>query len=162
MAASRGSMPAALLSLVLALAGPAGGARAQEDLAWVGQEGEGFASLHYGVPESDYVLISLFCDVESRTIDLAYLHEPADARDGVEVDVVLRAGGSELSVATVGMSLVMDDSFVLTGRLESAGRLRDLLASGGVLTVRVEGDDSDYPLDGALEAAAPLFAACAP
>lgn len=152
-----------LLTWLLALAfSPfmAGPAVAQDDLAWHGSVEESSAALFYGIPGTDYGPLSFTCSREGDGLTFTYIHEPIEAYDGVEVEVLLQAGDIEVPIRTFGWRLALDDTFVLEGKAELDDRLIDLLTSRGMLFVFVGDGVEEFPLEGAREAAAPLIETC--
>ncbi|MDH4441736.1 MAG: hypothetical protein QE284_15280 [Rhizobium sp.] len=144
----------ALVCLVLAPP-----ASAQEKLEWLGWSGEGAASLVYGVAESDHVLLSLSCD-QGSPIRLVYPYEPKHVRDDGAYDLTLQVGKQTLSMKTTGTRLEMDDLFILEGDLPKGTNLVSLLTGGKILTVGVDKDLSELPLEGAAQAASALLEIC--
>ena len=59
-----------------------------------------------------------------------------------------------------GALMQMDDLFLLEGKVAVDARLIELLDSPGMLSVFVEDGAAEYPLEGALNAAAALIEAC--
>lgn len=135
-------------------------ASAEESPGWHGQKGEHGASLFYGIPQSDHAPLSFSCAQSSDELTFTFLFTPANAVDGVKVEVLLEAGDISVPIATTGTRIEMDDSFILEGRTVFDARLTDLLTSRGTLSVFVGDGAEEYPLDGAREAAAALIETC--
>jgi len=150
-----------LAAIAILLSGIAASAWA-DNVVWFGNRHEDGASLVYGIPDSGYGRIVLSCEVGNDDLSFVYEHEPADARNGVKLDVILSAGDQEVSIPTTGTRLEIDDTFILEGRTKLDDRLVDLLTSPGTLTVTVEDGIADYPLDGAAEASRHLVEVCSP
>lgn len=147
----------AILASWLALTGAA----AAEDLSWFTQPAEnGGAVLIYGTPDSGYAPVSFRCDRPGDPLIVVIEHEPANAEDGVKVEVLLSAGDIEVPLATTGTRLLMDDLFILQGETPLDARLHDLLTSRGPLVLSIEDDRQDYPLYDAAEAVQALLEAC--
>ena len=136
------------------------GAMAQDDPGWHGNEYDGMATLFYGVPQSDHVELALSCQAGSSAANFVFAFAPIQAVDGVQVQVTLEAGDISLPIQTTGALMQMDDLFLLEGEVAVDARLIDLLGSPGVLSVFVEDGAAEYPLEGALDAAAALIEAC--
>src|SRR5690606_42026263 len=66
------------------------------------------------------------CSREGDGLTFTYIHEPIEAYDGVEVEVLLQAGDIEVPIRTFGWRLALDDTFVLEGKAELDDRLIDL------------------------------------
>lgn len=152
-------VPEALLLSLGALLGLSP-ALAQQDLAWHGRAEAGGAALFYGIPDTDYGPLSFSCSRGGDGVTFTYIHEPIEAYDGVEVEVLLHAGDIEVPIRTFGWRPELDDAFVLEGKTELDDQLIDLLTSRGVLFVFVEDGAEEFPLDGAREAAIHLIETC--
>ncbi len=136
------------------------GTMAQDNPGWHGNEYESMATLFYGVPQSDHVEIALSCQAGSKTANFVFAFAPIQAVDGVQVQVTLEAGDISLPIQTTGALMQMDDLFLLEGKVAVDARLIELLDSPGMLSVFVEDGAAEYPLEGALDAAAALIEAC--
>lgn len=136
------------------------GAMAQYDPGWHGNAYDDMATLFYGVPQSDHVEIALSCQAGSKAANFVFAFAPIEAVDGVQVQVTLEAGDISLPIQTTGALMQMDDLFLLEGEVAVDARLIDLLGSPGMLSVFVEDGAAEYPLEGALDAAAALIQAC--
>jgi hypothetical protein len=133
---------------------------AEETLAWHGWSAEGSAQLLYGVAESDHVLLSFSCEKTGAPIRVVYPYEPKSARDGGAYEVTLTAGTKSLALNATGTRLEMDDLFILEGELPKGGDLVSLLTGGKTLSVSVDKDVTDIPLDDAAAAGSALFEIC--
>jgi hypothetical protein len=154
----RAAKTMALLSLLAA--SNSLGTAAADGPRWFGTHIEGGAQLIYGTPNSGHIVLSFACRGKAEPLEFTFAHEPIDARPGVRMTVFLAAGDLEISIPTRGERLEMDDQFILSGSVPLDNRLRRLLSTGSNLEVRVDDGVEDYPLDGAAEAAAELFARC--
>ncbi len=148
----------ALLSLAGLQLSPA----AAEQVKWFGTRSEDGASLIYGTPNSGYGKIVLSCAAGQDDLSFVYEHEPIDSKNGVQVKVLLSAGGEETSIPTTGTRLEIDDVFILEGQTKLDGRLRKILTSPGSLILTVEDGTAAFPLDGAAKAAHDLLEVCSP
>jgi hypothetical protein len=146
--------------LGLCVTAMASGAYAQEDLQWFGHADEYGASLIYGVPQSGYAPIAFQCGPDGGGTTFVFEFEPINPTDGVKVIVSLEAGDISIPIETRGTRLQMDDLFILEGKIELDDRFTDLLTSAEYLIVFVEDGAEEYPLDGALEAAADVLETC--
>lgn len=133
---------------------------AEENPGWHGEKLEDGATLFYGIPQTDYAPLALSCPQGGDKLDFALTFEPVNAAEGVQVEVLLRAGDIEVPISTTGTRMEMDDSFILAGQTVLDQRLTDLIISRGTLIVSVEHGAEEFPLDGAREAAAALIETC--
>jgi hypothetical protein len=133
------------------------------DYKWIGQITEDGAALSYAIPESDAIKLDFHCDRKTKQIVVNYEHEPKDARDGMKLTLRLSRKGNEaanVSIATTGQRLELDDKFLLQGETRMSPQLRRILSEGGTLLAAVNGQTDEIPLDGAAQAARRLFASC--
>ncbi len=135
-------------------------ARAQETLSWHGRAEGGTISLSYGIPDSDYALLSFSCTPDGEGVIFTYAYEPIQSREGAEVEVLLQVRDIEVGIPTKGFRLELDDAFLVQGKTQLDDRLVELITSRGILMVFVEDGSEEYPLDGAREAAAHLIENC--
>jgi len=157
-AASAGMAGRALLAaLALGLATPAA---AEEELSWFGYGDGAMAALAYGIPDSDYAPLVIRCDKGATDAVFRVEHEAIKARNGAKLPVRLTTGALKLEISTTAHHQEMDDLLHLQGRVKLGRALRAILAAPGKLTVTAEGRVTEYPLKGAVKAAAKLFAMC--
>jgi hypothetical protein len=152
------ALGAAALACLLAT-----GATAEENLGWHGDANADGASLFYGIPQSDHAPVSFSCTPDGNGLTFVFVFIPNDPIDSAEVEVLLQAGDIEVPIRTTGMYTgdVRSRLFILEGKTVLDDRLTDLITSEGTLSVFVEKEKEEYPLDGAREAAAPLLKTCA-
>src|SRR5690606_6778982 len=93
--------------------------------------------------------------------DFALVFEPVNVSQGDVVEVVLQAGDLAVPITTTMAWMEMDDSFVLEGRTMLDAPLMDILSASGTLLVYAEDSDTEFPLDGARQAAAEILETCA-
>ena len=91
-----------VLALVSLLAAPLVGA-AQEagGRQWIGMAGPEGASLIYGTPQSDDIVIAFACDRATKELGVSFAHEPIGATDGMEVEVELFSEGGMVVLAKI-------------------------------------------------------------
>lgn len=137
---------------------------AANEYRWIGQITEDGAALTYAIPESDGIKIDFHCDRKTRTIVVNYAHEPKDAKDGMQANIVLSVRGRDPGLRVVipasGRRLELDDLFSLQGEIRASPQLRRVLADGGSLTITVLGAMEEIPLQGITQAARRLFTTC--
>lgn len=134
---------------------------AEENLGWRGEENHDGASLFYGIPQSDYAPVSFSCTPDGNGLTFIFAFVPNNSIDSAEVEVRLQAGDIQVPIRTTGMHMEMGNLFVLEGKTVLDDRLTNLITSDGTLTVFVEDEVEEYPLEGAREAAPPLLKTCA-
>ncbi|HKU93813.1 MAG TPA: hypothetical protein VJR58_00975 [Vineibacter sp.] len=132
-----------------------------DDRQWIGTANVGSVVLAYGTPDSDDMAISFSCDPATKALAVSVILEPADAKDGMRVDVVLASEGGQVVLNATGQHLAMDDSFLLQATTRLDPSLRRILTEGRTLSIRVPGSTDTIPLAGAREQAQRLIDACA-
>jgi hypothetical protein len=135
-------------------------AQEDEELQWFGDLTDGRAILAYGIPESDYVPLSMMCDQGEREITIFLEYEAVTAKVGDEVSVRLKAGDADVVFPAVGEPQEMDDLLHLKGHAKLDAPFQAVLAAAGDLTIEVETARVTYPLKGAAEAAGHLIETC--
>src|SRR5690606_31158988 len=157
---ARTAVRAAALACLLP-AGAVAGAAAAEKPGWHGDADVDGASLHYDIPQSDHPPVSFSCTPDGNGLTFVFAFTPSTPIDSAQVDVLLRAGDIAVPIRTTGMHMEAPGRlFILEGRIVLDDRLIDLITLDGTLTVSVEDDVKEYPLEGAREAAAPLIRSC--
>lgn len=131
-----------------------------EDFQWLNYIGQDRALFLYGVPETDFVPLAFECSNGRQELHFSYWHEPANARDGMDVPVMLHGGGQSISLTTKGTRWEMDDLFVIEGNLPLDDTFIAIFTSTGVLSVELSDAIEEYPLEGAREVLKPFVAAC--
>src|SRR5690606_12651039 len=114
----------------------------------------------YGIPDSDYALLSFSYTPDGEGVIFTYAYEPIQSREGAEVEVILQVRDSEVAIPTKGFRLELDDAFLVEGKTQLDDRLVELITSRGMLTVFVADGSEAYALGGAGAAAAHLIANC--
>ncbi|TWT13613.1 hypothetical protein [Reyranella sp. CPCC 100927] len=132
-----------------------------DERQWIGTANVGSVVLAYGTPDSDDMAISFSCDPATKALTVSVIVEPADAKDGMRVDVVLASESGQVVLNATGERLAMDDSFMLHATTRLDPSLRRILTEGRTLTIRVPGSTDRIPLAGAREQAQKLIDACA-
>jgi hypothetical protein len=133
---------------------------AQEGRQWIGIAGPDGASLLYGTPQSDDIVIGFRCERATDELVVSFRFEPVGAADGMEIDMELFSEGSAVVLPATGERMLLDDAFVLEARTELDPALRRIITEGETLSVMVQDGVEEIPLDGAAEEAAALFEAC--
>jgi hypothetical protein len=146
---------------VVALLGSAGiGASAQEVRQWIGIAGPNGASLLYGTPQSDDIVVGFWCERATDELVVSFRFEPVGAADGMEIDMELSSEAGSVVLPATGERMLLDDAFVLEARTELDPVLRRIISEGVTLSIMVQDGVEEIPLAGAAEEAAALFEAC--
>jgi len=132
-----------------------------DERQWIGTANVGSVVLAYGTPDSDDVAISFSCDQTTKALTVSVILEPADAKDGMRVDVMLASESGQIVLNATGQRLAMDDSFMLQATTRLDPSLRRILTEGRTLSIRASGSTDTIPLAGAREQAQKLIDACA-
>lgn len=131
---------------------------------WIGQITEDGAALSYAIPESDAIKLDFHCDRKTKKIVVNYAHEPKGAKDGMRLAVRLSVRGQKgdggIEIPMKGERLELDDTFLLQGEIPMSLRLRQILASEGVLLLATNGYTEEIALKGISQAARQLRSSC--
>lgn len=117
------------------------------------------ASLLYGVPGTDDLLISFICERSTRTLVVGYFHEPLGARNGLRVNIELSSQNGKVLLSAIGQRLMMNDEFRLEARTNGLA-IGKVLAGGRSLSIRVQKSVIRIPLLGAESGITELITAC--
>jgi len=147
----------ALAGLLAAAAVPVSG---QEGRQWIASQSPEGASLIYGTPQSDDVLLRFSCDATTKELTVAFAFEPVGAMDGMQLDMELFSDGGGLVLNATGERMLMDDAFVLEAKTSLEPELRQILTQGETLSIMVQDGVEEIPLAGAAKDAAALFEQC--
>lgn len=141
------------------LASSAGAANPGDRRQWLGAIYGNAAALVYGTPQSDDLIISFLCDRASKALTVAFISEPAGARDGMRVDMELSSEGGSVSLNATGQRLGTG-AFQFEATARSASAIGRILTGGRILAVRLQQSTVAIPLAGAETHVAELVAAC--
>jgi hypothetical protein len=147
----------AAFALMLALAAPAQGADRQ---AWGFIKSGKEVQLSYGVPESDVIIIALWCKPAARKIELVTTVLPPKPRKGRSVTTTL---GNGAATASYGGKVGYDaahELFHFAASIAAEPKVVDLLKSGTSLTISVGGKQVRVPLRGIARPLGQFEAAC--
>jgi hypothetical protein len=134
---------------------------AAEGRVWLADGDEEVATLIYGTPESDDMLLSFTCERASKivTVWFALQQVPPKTPDSLPLTLASAAGHIELKAE--GTHSQMDDSYSLQAQTPLTPELEKTLTGARLLTVKVEKQNTEVPLDdAALRGAEKLVAAC--
>lgn len=147
----------ALAGLLAAAAVPVSG---QERRQWIAGEGPEGASLIYGTPQSDDVLLRFSCDAATKELTVAFAFEPLGAAEGMQIDMELFSEGGTAVLNATGHRMLLDDGFVLEATTRLEPELRQILTEGDTLSIMVQDGVEEIPLTGAAKDAAALLEQC--
>lgn len=144
-------MPAAILPAV---------AQDEEAPRWFGDTYDNTTVLAYGVPDSDYVMVSFSCAAGRPLVDVYVQDEESSAEEGSTVSVRLSAGGERVEFSQQAMPNLDSGGADVEGQLPLDETLRRLLGAAGTLEIVVDGHVQRYDMDGAAGPAAAMIATC--
>ncbi|MFL5071775.1 MAG: hypothetical protein ACJ8D9_19525 [Xanthobacteraceae bacterium] len=145
-------------ALMLALAVPAGGANKRSwDFVEADKE---TVQLVYGVPESEAVTISFWCEAKPKRIDIVTTVLPPRLRKGQPVKTTLSNGIVTAAYAgKIGYDTA-HESFHLSASTAAEPKVVSILKSGTWLTIAIPGKQVRVPLRGIAKPLAQFEAAC--
>jgi hypothetical protein len=132
-------------AILFALALPA---EAQEARSWILNEDGDAASLLYGTPDSDDVLINFSCDARERSMRIMAFVGTDKLVPGHRAKLGLRAGTASLELTGDAVAGELDGIVNVMVAGTPNPRLTTLLKAGPTLTVEPEGGSATIPLAG--------------
>ena len=157
--ACRAILAAILIALMPAAILPAA-AQDDEKPRWFGSAYDDVATLVYGVPDSDYVILSFSCRRGASVVKLDLQDEQADAEEGDLVRASLATNGIHVEFSDKATMNQDSGGIELHADLPLDEALRRVLTSGDEVTVTVGGQTQRYAMEAAAEPAAAMFAVC--
>jgi hypothetical protein len=145
-------MPAAVL--------PAA-AQDEEQPRWFGSSFDNRTTvLAYGIPDSDYVVLSFSCRPGAAVVKAGIQEEERIAEDGDLLPVRLAAGGVQIDFSETILTNEESGGIELHADLPLDETLRRILTSEGQLEITLGEHTRHYEMEGAAEPAASMIAAC--
>lgn len=143
-------MPAAILP-----------ATAQEEQPrWFGASDDRSTALVYGVPDSDYVMLTFACTAGKPVVSVGVQDEDGSAGEGAMMHVRLSAGGKQVEFSEKAIANEDSGSAGVKGQLPLDDRLRAILTAKDTLEIVVDGHTQRYALAGAAGPVAAMLATC--
>jgi hypothetical protein len=144
-----------ILMLLLALSAAAEGRR------WIADSGDDVATLIYGTPESDDMVLSFTCERASKTLTIWFAPQPVPVKPPDSLPLTLSSEAGRLQLTAVGSHSDLDDSYSLQVQTPLTPELEQLLVGAHKLSVKVENRATDMAIDDvALKGAEELVEAC--
>ena len=148
---------AAGLTLILLFALSA----AAEGRRWIADSGDDVATLIYGTPESDDMVLSLTCERASKTLTIWFAPQPVPVKAPDSLPLTLSSEAGRLQLTAAGSHSDLDDSYSLQAQTPLTPELEKLLVGARKLSVKVESRTTDMAIDDvALKGAEELVEAC--
>lgn len=137
-------------------------AAAAQDLRphWFGGTYDDVTVLAFGVPDSDYVMLSFSCTTGKPVVSVHVQDEESDAEDGAFMQVRLSAGGNQVEFSESALPNEDSGGADVQADLPLDDRLRAILTATGELEIVVDGHRQSYAMQGAAEPVAAMIAAC--
>jgi hypothetical protein len=156
----RALLAAAMITLMPAAPLPAA-AQDEEKPHWFGSSFDDRTTvLAYGIPDSDYVMLSFSCTVGKPVVKVGIQDEESSAEEGTIVPVRLASGGIHIEFSENARSNQDSGGIDLHSNLPLDETLRRILTGGDPLEIVVDGHTQHYAMDGAAEPAAAMVATC--
>ena len=150
----------AATAIALTTAWPAA-AQDEEKPRWFGTTDGDMATLAYGVPDSDYVMLYFSCTVGKPVVTVYVQDEESRAKAGALLRVRLSAGGARIEFAEKALPNEDSGGKDVKGRLPLDDTLRRILTAKDTLEIVVDGHKQRYAMQDAAKPAAAMLAACA-
>lgn len=132
---------------------------AQEKLVWTAATTDNGATLSFGAPETDHVMLSFLCNTGNPTVLVSAMIGAKGLKAGDAARIILSAGKVKKEFSGKAVASEMTSAV----DVEGGGKFDDVkavLAGGKVLTVEVKGAKQPIALTGAPEAYAEFDKAC--
>ncbi len=134
------------------------------DTTWiVREERNGNVGLTWETAETNHVTVDLSCRASDRSLHMIYYVEPANARDGVEMQVTLASEGGAVELGMTGHRPEEGNAFYfLNIQTQMTPALARVLTTGPSLVIRIQGDGraTAIPLAGSAQGMAALVRVC--
>lgn len=127
---------------------------------WYSYVADGEAALVYGVPESDYILLTFLCAVGEPIIKVYVQDEQSQAKAGDLLKVSITAGGERIVFSEKALANEDSGGKDVEGRLPLNTTLRQILTAEGQLEVVIDGHVQHYDMKGSAKPVATLLGAC--
>ena len=155
----RASLAAILIALMPAAFLPAS-AEDEEKPRWFGATYDDTTTLTYGVPDSDYVMLTFTCATGKPVVNVHVRDEESTAEQETLLPVRLSAGGQRIEFSQKAVPNEDSGGLDVEDHLPLDDTLRRILTAKDTLEIVVDGHTQSYALAGAAEPAAAMLAAC--
>lgn len=155
----RAFLAIAMIALLPAAISPAG-AQDEEQPRWFGVTYDTGTILAYGVPDSDYVMLSFSCDLGKRVVNINVQDEESSAEKGALMHVRLSAGGEQVEFSEKAIPNEDSGGKDVLGHLPLDDAMRAILTATGELEIVVDGHMQRYDMEGAAEPVAAMIDDC--
>jgi hypothetical protein len=155
----RAALAAVLIVPIAAAVLPAA-AQDEEQPRWFGAAYDNKTLLVYGVPDSDYIMLSFSCAIGKPVVNVNVQDEESSAGEGTPMQVRLSAGGEKIEFSDKARPNQDSGGADVKGQLLLDDTLRHILTATGALEIVVDGHTQRYELEGAAKPVATMLAAC--
>ncbi len=125
-------------------------AAAQATRTWLFDDSSDMATLQYGTPESDDVVIAFSCEAGSKRMRITEFASSSGLTPGQAARLKLAGGGASLEYPGEAVGNEMDGGVNLEIVVAPDPRLFTLLKGGGSLAIEVAGKQASVPLKAAV------------
>ncbi len=144
-----------VFALGLALSAAAEGRR------WIADSGDDVATLIYGTPESDDMVLSLTCERASKQLTVWFAPQPVPVKAPDSLPLTIASDAGRLQLTAAGTHSELDDSYSLEAHTPLTPEFEKLLVGAKKLSVKVDNHTTDLAIDDvALKGAEDLVEAC--
>jgi uncharacterized protein YecT (DUF1311 family) len=152
-----GFLAATVIALMTAWAAAA---QDEEKPRWFGTTDGDTATLVYGVPNSDYVMLYFSCTIGKPVVTVHVQDEESRAKEGALLRVRLSAGAARIEFSEKAIPNEDSGGKDVEGHLPLDDTLRRILTAKDTLEIVVDGHKQRYAMEGAAKPAAAMLAAC--
>lgn len=129
-------------------------------LVWFNSYFDSRTTLVYGIQDTDYYPLFFECNPGNSEVNIGIEHEPVKAEHGDQIDVYLTSGRRTIRLSGLVYYQPMYDLARIDIHTPLDITLQQMLAENGALTITIEDQSFDYPLEGISGPASKLMAAC--
>lgn len=135
-------------------------AQDEEKPRWFGATDGDTATLVYGVPNSDYVMLYFSCTISKPVVTVHVQDEESRAKEGALLRVRLSAGGAQIEFLEKAIPNEDSGGKDVKGHLPLDDTLRRILTEEDSLEIVVDGHKQRYTMEDAAKPAVAMLAAC--
>ncbi len=132
----------------------------EEKPHWFGAAYDNKTLLAYGIPDSDYVMLSFSCATGKPVVNVNVQDEESTAEEGAAMQVRLSAGGEKVEFSEKAIPNEDSGGKDVKASLPLDDRMRRILTATGELEIVVDRHTQRYAMKEAAEPAAAMIAAC--
>jgi hypothetical protein len=120
---------------------------AAEGRRWIADSDPEIATVIYGTPESDDMVLNLTCERASKTLSVWFAPQPVPLRTPAEMPMTISSENGQVELKAAGNRSDLDDFYSLEAHTPMTPDVEKLLTGAKVVSLKVENRKTDMPLD---------------